>query len=41
MPIHYNGLLREYHPKKTDFSKIEVIDLIKNIRKLNNIFRNI
>lgn len=31
-----NGLLKQYYPKKTDLSKIEVEDLIKNIMELNN-----
>ncbi len=30
-----NGLLREYHPKKTDLSKISTQELIKNLIELN------
>lgn len=31
-----NGLLREYYPKKTDLSNIEIEGLIKNIMELNS-----
>ena len=32
---NYNGLLREYYPKKTDISKISFNELIKNLIELN------
>ena len=31
-----NGLLREFYPKKTDISKIETEDLIKNLMLINS-----
>ena len=31
-----NGLLREYHLKKTDLADIEIEELIKNLMELNN-----
>ena len=31
-----NGLLREYYPKKTDLSKISIIELIQNLMELNS-----
>ena len=36
---NFNGLLREYYPKKKDLAEISEKDLIKNLMELNNRLR--